>query len=253
MFVPCPHCGFLVALIVGEDVGAQDCPRCGKTLGDEGGEAPAQDDASTAEAAPAAPPVTPGGPSATRAVNDMHASAGTRRRREARPATPAFARRRAPGERPRRRWVSWLVMAGLALLLALQLFLSQYRDLAADAGSRPLAATVCGVLGCTLPPWREPTAWTMLSRDVVPSRSQPGVLEVTAAFRNDADWPQPLPVLALALTDRHGQVVVARAFRPDEYRTDGSPHTLGSGEATQAAFRVREPDADIVAFSFEFR
>ena len=28
MFVPCPHCGFLVALIVSRDGAAQHCPRC---------------------------------------------------------------------------------------------------------------------------------------------------------------------------------------------------------------------------------
>lgn len=232
MFVPCPHCGFLVALIVGDDAGAQACPRCGKGLGDEA----------------AVPSVQERAP----AVDTTSATRDIRRRREPRPATPAFARRRAPGERPRRPWLSWLAVAGLALLLGLQLFLSQYRELAADAGSRPLAETVCGVLGCTLPPWRQPTAWTMLSREVVPAPDQPGVLEVTAAFRNDARWPQRLPVLALALTDRHGQVIAARGFTPDEYRPQDASATLDSGQATQAAFRVHEPDEDIVAFSFEF-
>lgn len=32
MFVPCPHCGFLVALIVSRPDAAQRCPRCGQPL-----------------------------------------------------------------------------------------------------------------------------------------------------------------------------------------------------------------------------
>ena len=32
MFVPCPHCGFPLALIVSKDGAAQNCPRCDGAL-----------------------------------------------------------------------------------------------------------------------------------------------------------------------------------------------------------------------------
>ena len=240
MFVPCPHCGFLVALSAGGEADRQPCPRCGGALEDDAaGTAPAADAATSRQPAPPAPAVKP--PAAK-------SPAG----RGARVATPAFARRRAPDGRRGQAW-SWLAVAVLGVALALQLFLAQRAQLAADAGSRPFATAVCSVLGCTVPPWREPSAWTMLSRDVAPSASEPGVLEVTAAFRNQARWPQPLPVLTLSLTDRHGRVVAARAFTPDEYQSSGMPSVVASGEAAQVHLRVREPDTDIVAFSFEFR
>ncbi len=241
MFVPCPHCGFLVALSAGGEADRQPCPRCGGALEDDAaGAAPVADAATSKQPVP---------PAAAVKSPATKSPAG----RGARVATPAFARRRAPdGGRRGQAW-SWLAVAVLGVLLALQLFLAQRAQLAADAGTRPFATAVCSVLGCTVPPWREPSAWTMLSRDVAPSASEAGVLEVTAAFRNQARWPQPLPVLTLSLTDRHGRVVAARAFTPEEYQSSGVPSVVASGEAAQVHLRVREPDTDIVAFSFEFR
>ena len=269
MFVPCPHCGFLVALIVGAEAAQQRCPRCGNPL---------QED----PPAPA-PSVAAEGPVAARIPDPQPRQEATPQRREAgppaatpvgpepsrsrdgRPAAPTFARMRASAATGSRRWPGWVAAGTLALLLALQLVLSQRTQLAADAGWRPLVTSVCSVLGCQVPPWREPSAWVMLSRDVVPSPGQPGQLEVTAAFRNQARWPQPMPVLVLSLTDRHGRTVAARALTPDEYAAGGAmdhepgasgplgPALLAAGEAARVRFRVHEPASEIVAFSFEFR
>lgn len=270
MFVPCPHCGFLVALIVDADAVGQRCPRCDRALHEEGG-----------DARPGA--VTGPGPSVASSTGGSTLRTGSGSgpvpgrapppggpARNTGRAAPSFARMRASAAAGARRWPWWLAIGALAVLLALQLMLSQRSQLAADAGWRPLVASVCSALRCRVPPWREPSAWTMLSRDVVPSPGTPGELEVTAAFRNQARWPQPLPVLVLSLTDRHGRTVAARAFTPDEYVPDGfmaggathpdqqqempdAPALLAAGEATRVHFRVREPGAEIVAFSFEFR
>lgn len=279
MFVPCPHCGFLVALIVGDGAGQQRCPRCGRSLQEDAATTPDErgrdpDEATDtpgeteATAPPAAAAAAPGGepvlppapaPSAPPPAKDARPRTGSR-------AAPSFTRRRAPaGTDSRRRRAAWLAIAALAVLLALQLLLSQRARLAADAGWRPLVTSACTVLGCTVPPWREPSAWTMLSRDVAPLPGAPGELEVTATFRNGARWPQPPPVLVLSLTDRHGRTVAARAFTPDEYAAGGAtqgeaaeeqldlPALLAAGEAARVRFRVREPESGIVAFSFEFR
>lgn len=242
MFVPCPHCDFLVALIVDADDGQQRCPRCGRSLDEESG--------ATEPSPPTGPAVQPEADPGAK----PSAANGTTRRGARR--APSFARMRAaPDGRPRRRWPLWLAAGGLAALLGLQLLVSQREQLAADAGWRPLVSAVCSMLGCTLPAWHEPAAWTMLSRDVAPVATEPGVLEVTAAFRNQARWPQRPPVIMLSLTDRHGRTVAARAFTPDEYQGDtmdpGLP--LNSGEAMQVSFRIHEPEAEIVAFSFAFR
>src|SRR5690606_9281435 len=89
------------------------------------------------------------------------------------------------------RW-QWALVALLGLLLVLQVLLADRARLAADAQWRPLLEQACGVLGCSLPPWHEPSAFSMVQRSVRPSGAA-GALRVDATFRNDARWAQPWP------------------------------------------------------------
>lgn len=94
----------------------------------------------------------------------------------------------------------------------------------------------------------------MVTRSVRPSPVHPGVLEITATFRNDAAREQAWPVLLLSLSDMHGQTVGARAFQPADYRdlrTTGN--TLAPGQTVTVLLDVVEPAPDTVAFSFDFR
>jgi len=131
--------------------------------------------------------------------------------------------------------------------------------LAADAGWRPVMTSLCAVLGCTLPPWHQPEAFAMLGRDVRPLRGTPGALQVQATFRNDARWSQSWPVLLLSLSDADGRVVGARAFRPDEYldpsinEVSATQSVLAPGQSARVVLHLREPAANVVAFSFDFR
>lgn len=169
---------------------------------------------------------------------------------------PSFAHPlHAPSTRHGGRTIA--AIAGLALLLALQLLLADRARLAGDARWRPLLSTLCGVLQCELPAWREPAAFTLVARDVRPARQ--GVLHVTATFRNDARWPQPWPALRLALQDVDGRTVGARTLRPEEYRQGGDDDAritqsgLASGQSARVAFDIAEPAATVVAFTFDFR
>ena len=167
---------------------------------------------------------------------------------------PSFARvpvaRRTP---PRRRALKALAIAGLAALLVLQGLLADRARLAADARWRPLVSALCAPLRCTLPPWREPAAFTVLARDVRPRPDRPGVLHATATFRNDARWPQPWPSLLLTLSDVDGRVVGAREFAPREY-LGAAPHgEIASGQGASVAIDIVEPTPRIVAFTFDFR
>ncbi len=127
---------------------------------------------------------------------------------------PSFLRKPAPA---RRRVGEWIALVALGLLLAVQLFLAQRAQLAADARWRPLVQAICGVAGCSVPAWREPGAFAMLARDVIAVPGRPGVLRVQASIRNDARWPQPWPALRLSLADTSGRVLGARLFAPTDY------------------------------------
>ena len=171
-------------------------------------------------------------------------------------AAPSFARRRAGlrGAMPAR-WTSLATIGALALLLVLQLLLAQRDALAENARWRPTMSALCGVLRCTLPAWREPEAFTMLSRDVRPHPVAAGTLQIDASFRNDARWPQAWPRLVVSLSDIDGRVLGTRAFTAREYlgETAATQTTLGPGQTAAVSLSVVEPAPGVVAFSFEFR
>ena len=164
---------------------------------------------------------------------------------------PSFvpgARERAP-----RRRGEWLAAITLGLLLVVQLLALQRDALASSAATRPAMAAACELLRCTLPAWRQPAAFTMLSREVIAVPDRPGVLRVQASFRNDARWAQAWPVLVLTLADADGGVLGTRRFLPAEYLARSvDSDALAAGQATQIAFEIAEPAPDVVGFDFRF-
>jgi hypothetical protein len=175
------------------------------------------------------------------------------RRRAAPRGTPSFARIRQPAPARQLNWRGPVAIVVLVLILMLQLLLAQRAELAAQARWRPVVAAVCGALGCELPPWREPIAFTMLGRNVQPKAGMPGVLIVSASFRNDARWPQPWPTIVLSLSDIDGRQVGQRAFAPAEYRDHDSAELVAPGQSAAVQLDVIEPAPRIVAFTFDFR
>ncbi|NZA25525.1 DUF3426 domain-containing protein [Luteimonas sp. SJ-92] len=162
-------------------------------------------------------------------------------------------RRRRAGNAVRRQGPALGAVAALALLLALQLLLADRQRLAAEPQWRPLLSRVCGALGCTLPPWREPTAIALLHRDVRPHPALPGVLRVSATIRNDARWTQDWPQLRLRLTDVDGRSLGERHFLAHEYLAAApAPGGMPRGQSATIRMDVLEPSPHTVAFDFEF-
>lgn len=202
-----------------------------------------------ADSQQAAEPEAPVAPVTSTASPESPARASTRRR------VPGFAQPAPPVTTTRHnmRW-QWIALVLLSLTLIVQILLADRDRLAADAQWRPWMARLCSVFGCSLPPWRDPTAFTMLDRDVRPLPGVPGVLRARATFRNDAPWPQRWPTLRLTLKDADGRTLGARALKPDDYLDERqSGNELAPGQSAQVAVHVREPSANVVAFSFDFR
>lgn len=174
---------------------------------------------------------------------------------QALPATPSFTRQIARLDvHPRTAGWQWAMLIVLSLALALQVLLADRARLAADATWRPLVTRLCGALGCSVPPWRQPGAFSMLSRDVSPIAGSAAGLNVQATFRNDARWAQAWPVLLLSLSDADGRVLGARAFTPQEYLGTAATQTeLAPGQSAQIALQLHEPNPNVVAFTFDFR
>ncbi len=170
------------------------------------------------------------------------------------PPTPSFTRTaaRPPTALRTARW-QWVALLVLSLILVLQVLIADRAKLAADPGWRPLITRMCATLGCSVPAWHQPGAFTMLNRNVSPMPGT-GALQVQATFRNDARWAQRWPVLVLSLSDADGRTVGSRAFNPREYLGASTTQTeLGAGQSAQIGLQLHEPNPDVVAFAFDFR
>jgi hypothetical protein len=167
--------------------------------------------------------------------------------------TPGFAAPPPPTAARRLPWAWLCAVALLSLGLLLQLVLADRARLARDAQWRPTLEAVCGALGCALPPWHEPAAFRITSREVGPHPGAPGALLITASFRNDARWPQAWPMLEVALHDLDGQALGLRRFQPVEYL--GSPPAaarIAPGQSAVATLEILDPGKRAVAFTFDF-
>ena len=231
------------------------------TPGNAGTPTPPQPDAPADREAPSDPPPDPlpgppSDPARSAAVAAAGPTPGAPAAARPRRTTPSFARSRhtSPDATAGRRWPLPAAIAGLALLLGLQWLLADRARLAADPGWRPLVSGACAVLRCSLPPWREPTAFALLDRDVRPHPEADGALRITASFRNDAAWPQAWPEVVLTLSDIDGRPLGARAFAAADY-LGGEPPTalIDSGQGAVIRMDVVEPGPGAVGFAFDFR
>jgi hypothetical protein len=171
------------------------------------------------------------------------------------PRAPSFAKAPSAASMAQRRAqrIEWSVVGGLAALLLVQVVASDFDQLAASGTTRPWLQRACNVLHCTLPPWREPRALRMLQRDVRADPQRPGLLRISASFRNEARWAQPWPRMRVTLSDADGRAIAARDFAADEY-LGAKPTTGGiaSGQVASVAFDVADPSPRVTAFTFEF-
>lgn len=210
------------------------------------------DDAAVTAPDPAPEAVASAGEPSLATAAPTEAKADTDAPAAARPAFLAKSAAATAGGGPR--WRLPAAIATLVLLLGLQAVLADRERLAADAQWRPLVASVCGVFGCSLPPWREPDAFVLLAREVRPHPGVAGALRVRASFRNDARWAQALPRLVLTLSDVDGRAVAARAFDAGEYLAAATTASLVEpGQTVDIALDIREPSAATVSYAFDFR
>jgi hypothetical protein len=167
---------------------------------------------------------------------------------------PQFFRK--PGKRIAefaRGLIGWGAAAMLALLLCLQIVVADRVRLAADPDWRPRIESVCAILHCSLPPWHEPQAFRVTSREVRPHPTVPGVLLVSASFRNDAAFAQAWPQLELSLTDIDGQSLGLRRFSPAEY-LGSAPATqrIAPGQSANITLEIVDPGKRALAFGIGF-
>lgn len=167
---------------------------------------------------------------------------------------PKFARKDSTRLRELvRGLLGWGAAALLALLLCVQILVADRVRLAADPEWRPRLESLCAMVHCDLPAWHEPRAFRVTSREVRPHPSVPGVLIMSASFRNDAAFAQAWPQLQLSLTDIDGQSLGLRRFSPAEY-LGSAPATkrIAPGQSANITLEIIDPGKRALAFGIEF-
>jgi len=164
---------------------------------------------------------------------------------------PDFLQSSSPS--PRRWPWHWLAIPLLGALLSLQIIVADRARLAADPAWRPRIGQLCALLRCSVPAWRQPSAFHITSREIRPHPSAAGVLLVTASLRNDAAFAQDWPRLQLSLSDLNGQSLGLRRFSPQEY-LGSAPATrqVAPGQSASITLEILDPGKRAVAFSFDF-
>lgn len=159
------------------------------------------------------------------------------------PATP----------RGSRFWL-WFALPWLVIALVVQVGVADRARLAADPTWRPRVQALCDFLRCDLPAWYEPTAFKVTSSESRPHPSVPGVLLISASFRNDAAFAQAWPQLELSLSNLDDQSLGLRRFTPREYLGDTPGSALiAPGQSASVTLEVMDPGKRAVTFKFEFR
>ena len=229
----CPHCQTVTELADDHPPGGMVCPTCAIPF-----DAMSHQVNATAEDNAA--------PASAKAVDQQGDLFATRARPAAAipaVAVPRFARTRVHGPSSWR----WLLVVLLAIVP-----IADRDELARDPDWRPRVTVICNAVGCSLPPWREPTAFSITARDFSPHPSVHGARLVTVSFRNDAQFAQAWPKLELTASDLNGRVVGQRRFGPHEYlgNAPDSP-VLQPGQAASARLEIVDPNA--VSWDIEFR
>lgn len=145
----------------------------------------------------------------------------------------------------------WIAVIAVSIVALLAQVVHHYRDpLVRDAKWGGAISRVYHVLGLTLAPNWDLTAYQLQQWGVVSDNSARDVLRIRASVTNAAPFSQPYPHIKLALEDRFGAVVAMREFSPAEYlpSSNSANRMMAPRQRANAEIAIVDPGADAVGF-----
>jgi hypothetical protein len=92
--------------------------------------------------------------------------------------------------------------------------------------------------------------WGVDALNVTTDPDSAGALSITGSLTNGAGLVQPWPLLRVVLTDRFGEALRSRDFKPAEYLAPGQAGTaLAPGLSARFRLDIADPGAEAVGFS----
>ncbi len=142
-------------------------------------------------------------------------------------------RRRVPA------WLYGLAIPLLVLVLAGQALL-HFRDAIAAhwPTTKPALIRLCAVAGCEVKPMADIAALSIEASDLQADPAHKGLLILSTTIRNRAPFPMAYPYVELTLSDAQDQVVVRRAFGPQEYISGAADPRSGIPGNTELAVKL---------------
>lgn len=149
----------------------------------------------------------------------------------------------------------WLLLCLLAAAgLVAQYLYFNFVPLARQPQWRPWFEQFCPQIGCTLPSRSDMTLLKSSNLTVRSHPNQASALLVDAIIYNQAEYPQPFPLLELRFEDMNGLVLAQRSFRPAEYlggelagASDMLPQT-----PIHIALEIVDPGTQATSYSLSF-
>lgn len=153
----------------------------------------------------------------------------------------------------RRLGAPWLVGGALAgaLLLGGQTLWLFFEHGARTLALRPVYAAGCAVFGCELPPLRSLAAWSATAVALRPHPVEQEFL-LRATITNQAEYPQPWPMLVARFTDIDGAPIAEQSFTPAAYLPNAAPESLVSLESFSVEVHTADPGARAVNMEIGF-
>lgn len=171
-------------------------------------------------------------------------------RRTARVSLPMDNLARQGGE-----LLKWAALSLAAVLVLTTQYLTfNFSELSRTPTWRPFYANLCGAIGCALP---NPSDVTRLRGANLVVRDHPtvkGALVVDVIVFNEAEYPQPFPLLELGFTSLNGRAIASRRFQPSDYlRGDLTDITqMPPGVPVRLSLEIVDPGSDAQNYTLRF-
>lgn len=149
--------------------------------------------------------------------------------------------------------IAMTVILAIGLVLGLLMW-QRMPSLSQSNQFRPYYVTVCGIVGCDLPAFSNVGEIRSDSLQVSSHPEIENALLFTIVFRNQAQFPQPFPVLNLSFSDFNQRPIAQRDFRPAEYLPEDLRHIelMPVSTPIQVSLELVDPGDDAINYNIAF-
>jgi predicted Zn finger-like uncharacterized protein len=136
-------------------------------------------------------------------------------------------------------WVLALAIPILLVLLAGQA-LFHFRDAIAAhwPTAKPALIKLCALARCEVRPMTDISGLSIEASDLQADPAHRGLLILSSTIRNRAPYPLAYPYVELTLSDAQDQIVVRRAFAPEEYLSAAADPRTGIAGNSELAVKL---------------